>query len=198
MASHFEQTTRFSENNATTFEGKRVVFKTMNNRENIQKEFALGDITNGYHKCMPSATPVFSKKQKAMVKKADIDTEPHEMVIASRKPVDVFNIWVDRDALSDDDVDRLIELDIIAQNMNPYDEIEPQTSIIEDDVPETIETSECLEQAPDDNSFDELTQPKLLYLPPPTSECIYNDPELSELNHSVFDLSADSEDLFDE
>lgn len=38
----------------------------------------------------------------------------------------------------------------------------------------------------------------ILPQPPLTTENIYNDPESSELNHSLFDLSAISDGLYDD
>lgn len=110
--------------------------KSVNRSENeMRKKFALGDIKNA-----PLTTNLFSGKKTMMKKEEAAIEEPIEMIIASRKPVNSFDIWVEEATFSDEIVNQFIRRDIEAQNMNPYDETEPKNLIIEDDILEPIGT----------------------------------------------------------
>lgn len=91
-----------------------------------RKKVALGDIKNA-----PSA-PVSDGKP--MVKNDIEDQEPLELCIASSKPVDYFEAWVEREALSDAEVDQWVKMLNIARTMNPYEESAPPMAQLDEDI----------------------------------------------------------------
>lgn len=90
-------------------------------REFEKKKCAFGNIKNA-----PVSVTIASK---SAVKKGDVATfntdDDIDQGYTSLRPVDFFEAWVEKTALSDDDIDRWIKALRDARNANPYDETEP-------------------------------------------------------------------------
>lgn len=100
---------------ATTINAKNVNL-TESNRT---KKNALGDIKNA-----PSA-PVSGGKSTTKKVETEIVEEEFEREYASSKPVDYFNVWVEKATLTDDEIDRWITMLNVARTMNQNDDIAP-------------------------------------------------------------------------
>lgn len=103
-------------------------------REIEKKKSALGDIKNA-----PTSLTFGSK---SAVKKCEVETVNDDYDIdqgyTSLRPVDFHEAWIEKSALSDEDIDRWIKALRDARNANPYDETEPPK-----DQPVVFDFDEC-------------------------------------------------------
>lgn len=105
--------------------------KNANQLNTDKGKLALGDIKNA---ALPTG------EQKLSVKKVRVeiaDEENIENEFASSLDVDYHAAWAEKLALTDDEINRWINMLNIARDMNPYDEITPPV-FVEEEIPQTI------------------------------------------------------------
>lgn len=99
--------------------------KRLDRTNEMRQKVALGDIKN-----TPSVT---ISAEKSPMKKVAINTV-EEPEYASSKHIDYFNVWVDKNVLSDDEITQWINRLNVARTMIDADEIETPPPYIQQEI----------------------------------------------------------------